>query len=489
MTDASLRLLFVAPELVPLIKTGGLGDVCGALPPTLQQLGADVRVVLPAYRPVLAALSGASRVVPNLRLPGFPACALLESKLANGIDVLAIDCPELYNRDGGPYQDAGGNDWPDNPQRFGLLARVAALLGGAQSPLDWRPDVIHCNDWQSALAPLYLRFAEGARAASVLTVHNLAFQGVFPLATAARLGLPPQSLGVDGVEYHGQMSFLKAGLVYADRITTVSPTYAAEIQHERLGFGMQGLLVARSSVLTGILNGIDAGEWDPAHDPALAARYGAAELERKADNKLALQRSLGLAPEPRIPLLGLVSRFTHQKGIDLLLAIADELIGAPAQLALLGRGDPALEQGVAALAVRHPRRVGFGRRVDEALAHLIEAGADMFLMPSRFEPCGLNQMYSQRYGTPPVVHATGGLADTVVDCSAATLAAGAATGFTFTEESAGALLQAVRRAIAAYHDPATWRALQKNGMAKDFSWARSAREYLAVYREAVNGKS
>jgi starch synthase len=487
MSSARLRVLFATPECAPWVKTGGLGDVGAALPAALEASGLDVRVLLPAYRQVLAATAAHRRELASVAASGtFPAARLLEAPLPSGVPAWLVECPALYDRAGGPYQDpAAGADWPDNALRFAALARIAALLAGEASPLAWRPDVLHCNDWQTALAPAYARFAGGAHAATVVCIHNLAFQGLFPPETVAEVALPPAAWSIDGAEFYGRLSFLKAGLVYADAITTVSPTYAQEIQREPLGFGLHGLLAARAGALHGILNGIDDGVWNPAIDPLIARRYDAAHVAVKRDNKLALQERLQLPPDRDAPLLGFVGRLTEQKGIVLVAAAAPRIAAGGAQLAVLGAGERALEDELRALARARPGEVAVAIGFDERLAHLIEAGADAFLMPSRFEPCGLNQMYSQRYGTPPVAHATGGLADSVVDCTAATLAAGTATGFLFREPTADALAGAVERAIAAWRDPATWQALQRNGMARDFGWRASAERYVAVYRSIL----
>ena len=476
-----LRILFATPECAPWVKTGGLADVSAGLPAALEALGHDVRVLLPAYSSVLAAAEHRRAFVEIPATAHFPACTVHQSPLPSGVPAWLLNCPELFERDGGPYQDRDGIDWEDNAQRFGQLARVAALLAGASNPLDWRPDVLHCNDWQTALAPAYLRFAGGARARTVMTVHNLAFQGLFPPDEVPRLGLPVESYSIDGMEFWGRMSFLKAGLQYADAITTVSPTYAREIQREPLGFGLQGLLAARSGVLHGIANGIDVAEWDPSTDRLIAQRYDADRLTSKAFNKEALQERLELPLEPRVPLVGMVSRLTLQKGIDLVVEVAREIVGLPAQLAVLGTGERELESALADVAQANAKRIAVRLGYDEPLAHLIEAGADMFLMPSRFEPCGLNQMYSQRYGSPPVARATGGLADTIVDATRATLADGTATGFLFDEESPVALLAAVERAIELYREPKEWRQLQRAGMAMDFSWGAAARKYAEAY--------
>ncbi len=480
---APLKVLFVTSEIFPLVKTGGLADVSAALPAALRALGADVRVLLPAYPALLKGT--AVKWVAAHGLFEFGEVRVLSANLPGDVPALLVDYPPLYQREGGPYQDRHGHDWHDNALRFGLLSRVAALLASCQSPLSWRPDVLHCNDWQAGLAPAHLHYLPGPKAVTVMTVHNLAYQGVFPLDTALKLGLPPASLGMDGVEYYGEMSFLKAGLHYADRITTVSPTYAEEIQTDHLGFGMQGLLRQRKARLAGILNGIDCHAWNPEADPHLAAPYGLKDLKAKGENKRALQERMGLEVDPKVPLLAVISRLTHQKGQDLILAAARELLAMPAQLVLLGSGDKHLEQAFLGLASAHPGQVAAHIGYNEGLAHLAEAGADIFLMPSRFEPCGLNQMYSMHYGTPPVVFATGGLADTVVDCTPATLAAGTATGFVFDAMSEEAFLAAARRAVTAFQDKKTWKQLQENGMKADFSWEHSGARYLDLYRRLL----
>ena len=467
------------------MKTGGLGDVAGALPAALRRVGLDVRVLLPGYPAVLAASAGAAIAARIDAVARLPAARLLDLELPGGVPAWVVDCPALYDRDGGPYQDASGADWEDNPLRFGQLSRIAALLGSRRSPVAWNAQLVHANDWQTGLAPAYAALADGAAPRSVITVHNLAFQGIFAPHWVAEVGLPAASFAVDGVEYHGRFSFLKAGLHYANAITTVSPTYAAEIQREATGMGLHGLLAARRDTLSGILNGIDTSVWDPATDASIPARYDATTLARKADNKRALQTRFGLDPLPDVPLLGAVGRLTEQKGLDLLAEVADTVLALPAQLVVVGTGDKALEQRLRALASAHPRNVGCFIGFDETLAHLVEAGADAFVMPSRFEPCGMNQMYSQRYGTPPIVHATGGLLDSVVDCTPQTLADATATGFMFFAPTAAALIRAIERCVAAYRNARVWRALQRNGMARDFGWEAAAREYAAVYARIV----
>lgn len=479
-----IKVLFATSEVAPLIKTGGLADVSGALPAALRGLGMDVRVLVPGYTEVMKHCADYELVTTFSHLVGFPASRLLYGRMENDVPLYVLDCPALYQRAGGPYQDASGNDWPDNARRFGLLSKVAAILGSRATPLTWHPDLVNCNDWQTGLTPAYLHFMPGS-VPSVITIHNLAFQGNFPPTMVQILGLPMSSFGMQGLEYHGLLSFLKAGLYYADHITTVSPNYAKEIQLEELGFGMQGLLTERSNELTGILNGIDVDEWNAASDPHLAKHFDHTDLKGKAACKQDLQTKLGLRVEPNTPLLGVVSRFTHQKGLDLLLEIAPRLMELPVQLAMLGSGDAAMQQTARELAQRYPGKIAVTIGFSEALSHQIEAGADMFVMPSRFEPCGLNQMYSQRYGTPPIVHATGGLADSVEDCVPHTLANGTASGFVFSGMTADNLYHTIQRAVQLYRAPKDWQALCKNCMKKDFSWEASAKAYRDVYRNVL----
>jgi len=481
---AKLKVLFATSEVAPLIKTGGLADVSGALPAALRAIGVDVRVLVPGYNQIMAQLAQHQVEASLDVLPGFPVARLLSGVMQNQVPLYVLDCPSLYQREGGPYQNAAGRDWVDNAHRFGLLSKVAAVLGSDTSPLAWHPDLVHCNDWQTGLTPAYLHFAAGA-APSVITIHNMAFQGNFSPAAVQELQLPPSCFSVNGVEFFGNMSFLKAGLFYANHITTVSPSYASEIQKEELGFGMQGLLTTRHEDLTGILNGIDTDEWDPASDPYLAKHYSSGNMAGKAANKEFLQSKMGLSLEPDMPLLGVVSRFTEQKGLDLLLEIAPLLTELPVQLVLLGSGDAKMQQTARDLSHLYPGKIGAHIGFSEELSHQIEAGADMFVMPSRFEPCGLNQFYSQRYGTPPIVHATGGLADSVVDCNAATLVNGTASGFVFNGMTAENLIATIQRAVDIYHKQSKWKALCKNCMTKDLSWENSAKAYRAVYLKVL----
>lgn len=463
--DSSSRVLFVTPECAPMTKTGGLGDVSAALPDALRAAGVDVRTLLPGYPEVLSAV-GRAKLQASFPVLGFE-CRLLDAE-----PFLVLDCPQLYRRDGDPYQTNDGRDWDDNALRFGVLSKVAALLGTPRSPLAWRAQVLHCHDWPAALAPVYLE-GEPQRAATLMTVHNLAFQGNFDAGLLGQLELAPSCFSLEGLEFYGKLSFLKGGLAYADAISTVSPTYAREIQTADFGCGLDGLLRKRRASLSGILNGIDTVTWNPASDPRIARRYDAGALEAKAENKAALQSRMHLSLDDDLPLLGAVGRLTHQKGIDLLAAAADEIVAMPAQLVVLGKGEPQHERALAAAAARHPGRIAVAIGFREDLAHAIEAGADAFLMPSRFEPCGLNQMYSQRYGTPPIARATGGLVDTVDD---------GVTGFLFERAESAALVAAVRRALAAYREPARWTRIQRAAMARDFSWGAAARRYADLYQ-------
>ena len=482
MSSAPLRVLFAASEFAPLIKTGGLADVAGALTAALGELGVDIRVLVPAYREVLAGLDGAHLVARLPRIGSFPEAELLEAEGPQQQRLLALKCPALFERDGGPYVDREGKDWTDNALRFGLLSHVAALLSTPATPYHWRCDILHCNDWQTALAPAYHFWRRSPRAPCLMTIHNLAYQGVFPRATLQQLALPAESFDINGIEYYGNLSFLKGGVLYADRLTTVSPTYAREIQTEPLGFGMHGLLAGRRTTLEGILNGIDVAAWDPRSDRTLAATYDADTLERKALNTRALRAQFALDERPDIPLIGMVSRLVSQKGLDLVVAIAERLARTPVQLLIFGTGEPEIERALLEVAGRFKGQVAARLGFDENLSHLIEAGADIFLMPSRFEPCGLNQMYSQRYGTPPIVRRTGGLADSVIDCTPQTLADGTATGFVFDEATPDALLLAVQRARDLWQDRTAWNRIQRNAMARDFSWSASAGRYLQLYR-------
>ncbi len=480
-----MRVLFVSSEIHPLMKTGGLADVSASLPRALHSLGHQVTLLMPAYRDALAAATPLGVRLIATRVISGRQVRLLQTRVPRSRNRLwLLDCPALFDRPGNPYQDAQGNDHADNAERFALLCRCAAELAEDRFGIGWIPEVVHCNDWQSALVPLLL-YARRPRPALVFTIHNLAYQGLFPAEALQQLELPARYWHPEALEFHGMLSFIKAGIVFADRVNTVSPRYATEIRQPAFGHGLDGLLRHRADALSGILNGIDTNAWNPARDPALVRRYGVSTLAHKSDNKRALREELGLRPDAGMPLLAFIGRLVEQKGIDLLLATIPELIDHPCQAVVLGSGEPDNEYALAALARAHPGRIAFRAGYDEALAHRIEAGADIFLMPSRFEPCGLNQMYSLRYGTVPVVHAVGGLADTIVDATPAALADGSANGFRFDVDTPAALLAATYRALALYTQPRIWRQLQLVGMRSDLSWRRSAREYEQLYAMAI----
>ena len=476
------RILFASSEAAPLIKTGGLADVAGSLPIALRRLEHDVRLVLPAY-PNARRRLGSSQTLTRLTLPGTPGeVEIIEGLLPDsGVRTWLVHYAPAFDRAGHPYIDEEGNDWHDNAERFALFSRAVAQLAMGAAGNGWLADIVHCNDWQTGLAPALLSPLPG-RPATVFTIHNLAYQGLFPPSTFEALGLPAALWGLNGLEFHGKLSFIKGGLVFADRLTTVSPTYAREIQASEFGAGLDGLLRYRSADFAGILNGADYGVWDPAVDPHLAAHYDLHRPEGKAINKAVLQKELKLDADPRTPLIGMIGRLVSQKGVDLALeALAPLIERGKVQLALLGSGEHAIEDPLGELAQRFPRAASVRLGYSEPLAHRIEAGADLFLMPSRFEPCGLNQIYSLRYGTVPVVRRTGGLADTVVDATSANVKSGQATGFVFEAATAKALTGALDRALSAYATPAVWQALMRNGMSRDFSWERSARQYIELY--------
>jgi starch synthase len=481
---SDLLVLSVASEAFPLIKTGGLADVVGALPGALAPLGVEVETLLPGYPSVMDHLATGTTVH---RWPDFfGGSATLVSAGAPGLRLLLLDAPHLFRRSGGPYQDADGKDWPDNAERFAALAFAAAQVGDGLLEGYW-PDIVHAHDWQAALVPVYLRFAPASSErsrppATVLTVHNLAFQGQFPASLLEKLRLPPDAFTMDGVEYYGQIGFLKGGLALADQITTVSPIYAEEIQGSEMGMGLDGLLRHRSDALTGILNGIDTEVWDPATDTRLLARYDVDRLDDRGRNKEAVRQRFGLNNDDSGPLVAVVSRLTWQKGMDLLLAVLPDLVAQGGQLALLGAGDATLQAGFGAAATRHPGRVGAVFGYDEDLSHLMQGGADVILIPSRFEPCGLTQLCGLRYGAVPVVARVGGLADTVIDANDAAVAARVATGFQFKPVTADALRATLARTASTFRDKAVWRSLQERGMATDISWRRPARRYAELYK-------
>lgn len=477
----TLSVLSVASEAVPLIKTGGLADVAGALPAAVAPHGVAMTTLLPGYPAVVKALGKARAVHVWDSLLGQKA-RLLAGKLGDH-PLLVLDAPDLFTRDGGPYGDPAGKDWGDNWRRFAALGRAAAdIVGGAVKGR--RFDVLHAHDWQAAMAPAYIRFAPFGerRVPSVMTIHNMAFQGHFGAEMFPALGLPREAWAMDGVEYHGGVGFLKAGLEAATTITTVSPTYAREIRTAAFGMGLEGLIVSRGERVRGIVNGIDPAQWDPATDRLIATRYGLRSLHKRKDNTRALEAEFGLAPADG-PLFVVISRLTWQKGMDVLLEAIDHLVGIGGRLALLGSGDAALEAAFHAATARHPGRVAVRTAYDEALSHRMQAGGDAILVPSRFEPCGLTQLYGLAYGCVPVVARTGGLADTVIDANLAALEAGAATGVQFNAVTYEALSEAISRTVTLYHQPDVWASIQRAGMKADFSWRRSGKAYADLYTQ------
>lgn len=486
-----MRILQVCAEIYPLLKTGGLADVAGALPQALLALGAEPRVLLPGFASIMAGLQDPAEVA-RLSPPGAMAntgARLLYGHLpACGIDAYVIDAPGYYRREGGPYADANQHAYADNHLRFALLGWTAAQLAIGLDPL-WRAEVVHAHDWHAALAPAYLASAAQSQqrhlAGSVYTVHNLAYQGQFDARHFAELGLPAHFFAMHGIEFHGQINFMKAGLYYANRITTVSPTYAREIQGSEQGCGLDGLLRDRANDLSGILNGVDESVWNPANDPALAASYSAEKLAGKRRCKASLQQELSLAVAPNAPIFCVVSRLTEQKGLHLVLRALPTLIERGAQFALLGSGDAGMEEAFRLAAAANPQAIAVRIGYDEAFAHRLIAGSDIIMVPSRFEPCGLTQLYGLKYGTLPLVRGVGGLTDTVNDSQLETLDVDA-TGFMFDAFSSEGLLQAAARALALYRRPADWKAVQQRAMRQPCGWDAAARAYLALYAQLID---
>jgi starch synthase len=497
-----MKVLHAAAEIFPLLKTGGLADVVGALPAVLKAQGADVRLMLPgvpAIRDGLLDLQAVTSIGPAF---GAGQLVIRRGRMPVG-DLVAyvLDAPWLFDRPGNPYIGPEGAEWRDNDRRFAAFGWAAAHLAFGEFDPSWRADILHCHDWHAGLAPAYLHAHPAARVRTVFTVHNLAYQGEFPLADFRELALPASLLDSEGLEFHGKGNFMKSGLVFADRLTTVSPRYAQEVRTPEFGSGLDGVLRARGTRLCGILNGVDYQVWNPATDPWLPANYSAQDLSGKAVCKAAMQAATGLEPAPDAPLFAVVSRLADQKGTDLLLAALPALLRQGAQMILLGTGDRYLEDAFAAAARANPRSVWVQLSYDEALAHRMVAAADVILVPSRFEPCGLTQMYGLRYGTLPLVRRVGGLADTVVDADAAPAPAGAdpgtgdagvgasggnaagdlATGFVFDRATPAALEAAIARAVAMYADQQRWRQMMLNAMSRDYSWAAAAAQYRDLY--------
>jgi starch synthase len=477
-----VKILFVVSELYPFVKTGGLADVAAALPPALRKLGIAVTTLVPGYPPLLAGLESANEILRIADCFGGGARILADEAR----EVLALDAPHLFARAGNPYLGPDGKDWPDNATRFAALAWAAARIGLGDAPA-LRPDIVHVHDWQAALALAYLAYAGGERPRTVLTVHNLAFQGLFPAHLLEALRLPPHAYAIHGVEFYGSISFLKAGLQFADRITTVSPTYAQEIRTPSQGFGLDGLLRERADVLCGIINGIDSDLWNPATDVRIASRYDRASIARRQINKQALQRQFGLYEHPERLLFAAIARFTLQKGVDLLAGAAATLRSMGAQLAILGAGERYLEERIASTSAAHGGAIACVIGYDENLAHLVQAGADALIVPSRFEPCGLTQLCALRYGAIPIVAKVGGLGDTVIDVGED--GRGPPTGLSFSPVTQDALDGALWRAALLWKDAAQWSRVQSNGMATDVSWSASARRYASLFADVLATKN
>ncbi|MDH5517585.1 MAG: glycogen synthase GlgA [Gammaproteobacteria bacterium] len=480
------KILYISSEAFPLIKTGGLGDVAGSLPPALLKLGLDVRLLLPAYPDVI-------KNIKQSKIRG--QCSyynqtvnIIETRMpGTKLTVWLIDCPAVFDRPGGPYTDHHGEDWHDNAFRFSIFCHAAVDIALNKLSLDWQPDIVHCNDWQTGLVPALLSL-QPVRPASIFTIHNLAYQGVFDQQTFTDLKLPEQLWSMEGLEFYNQLSFIKGGLVYADKINTVSPNYAREILQQNFGYGLDGLLNKRKDDLSGILNGIDHKHWNPGSDNLIAHKYNRHSLAKKSLNKTALQQQLELPVDENIPMLGMVSRLVEQKGLPIIVQNLTALLKMPLQIVILGTGETHYEIELSGWAQKHPQQMKVIIGYSEELAHKIEAASDIYLMPSNFEPCGLNQLYSLRYGTLPVVTNVGGLADTVNTVSESTTEIDHADGFMVKQPSAAALLQTLKFALKLYQNRASWRQLQLNAMSKDFSWQSSATHYLHLYQQALQKK-
>ncbi|MEJ2393619.1 MAG: glycogen synthase GlgA [Candidatus Thiodiazotropha sp.] len=481
-----MKILFASSEAAPLIKTGGLADVAGSLPVAMRHIGQDCRLIVPGYPEVMQRADGLKPIA-ELDLAGesSPVKLLAGTSGPHHVPLYVVDAPQWFDRPGNPYVSPLGNDWEDNPERFTCFCRAVAAIALGQAGLDWQPQLVHANDWQTGLvAPLMQ--SEAKPPATLFTIHNLAYQGLFDSETFTRLGLPEELWSYTALEFHHQLSFIKGGIALSDRVNTVSPTYAKEITTAEFGYGLEGLLRYRGKHFNGILNGIDYHHWDPQNDPHIPHPFSADDMQGKRLNKRALQREFGLPEDENIQLFGYIGRLVDQKGVDLILQTLPGLMDSGVQVVMLGSGNKELEHALERINSRYHSRVGVRIGYDEGLAHRIEAGCDCFIMPSRFEPCGLNQMYSLRYGTVPIVRRTGGLADTVVDVNPTTLINGTATGFVFENPDAGSLWGALEHAIHFYRRSDTdWEILARTGMRQDLSWEASAQHYLEIYRTAI----
>lgn len=478
------KILFASSEVHPIIKTGGLADVCGSLPIAIKTLRRDIKVIMPAYTDALSKLSKI-KTIATLQLDGVSTpVRLLETRLpGSSVTLWLVDSPQHFERPGNPYTNEQGKDWPDNAQRFAVFSKAVAAIALKQAGLDWQPDLVHCHDWQTGLIPALLA-SEPNAPATVFTIHNLAYQGLFTWQQFKSLALPEKLWSHDSMEFYDQFSFIKGGIIYADMINTVSPRYAQEICTKQFGCGLEGLLSQKGNQLTGILNGVDYSQWNPSQDPHLRHNYNTHSFHYRILNKTDLQRRFGLIPNESIPLIGMIGRLVSQKGFDLLLSALPKLTQQPVQFVILGSGEQALQDQLLEATLQYPEQIAAVIGYDEALAHQIEGGADIFLMPSRFEPCGLNQIYSLRYGTIPIVHRTGGLVNTVINATDDTIQKGTATGFLFDDPSALSLTDAVQKALDLYKQPRLWKKLVFSAMQQDFSWRRSARLYLDLYSQA-----
>jgi starch synthase len=485
-----MRVLFASPEIFPLAKTGGLADVSASLPEALVTLGVDIRLMMPAYPEALDRAEDKKSPIPLGEIIGYQTTLIPARTPGSGLPLLLVDSPALFHRPGGPYADAERRNWPDNAIRFALFGHAVARVALGTTGNQWRPDVVHLNDWHLGLVPGLLAARPAARPATVLTIHNLAFQGVFPAEVFPHIGLSDAPLGLNELEFYGQISFLKAGIRFADRLTTVSPSYAREILTPEFGCGLDGLLRTRSDDLEGILNGIDYGQWSPEDPACVPFPYGASDMSGKRQCKAELQRELGLVADPGVPLIVFLSRLTHQKMADLLPQVLPDVANQGLQFALCGEGDPSIEKALHGFGVQFPWQIAVRIPYEEALARRMLAGGDILAAPARFEPCGLTQMYAMRFGTLPIVRRVGGLADTVAGRdSLGTAVRKEPTGFVFEEATPEALLQAIGQATRTYREPLVWRAMQRHAMRQDFGWRGSAERYLEIYVELVGARA
>lgn len=480
-----MQVLAVASEIYPLVKTGGLADVAGALPLALERHGVGTTTLIPGYPQVMARIqaSGTAHAVFGWGDFYGGSAEIIRAEVA-GLKLLVLNAPHLFEREGGIY-GSGAVDWGDNWRRFAALSRAGADIAGGLLP-DYKPDLVHVHDWQAALTLAYTRYGVAKATPGVITIHNMAFQGQYDASIFGELGLPDEAMSIHGVEYYGGVGYLKAGLQSAWAITTVSPSYAQEIRTPDYGMGLDGLLNSRSDSLVGIVNGIDIEQWDPQTDPHLTSHFSVDTIDARLGNRHHVEQRFGLDSDDSL-LLCLVSRLTWQKGIDVLVDCLDDIVGMGAKVALLGNGDAGFEGAIHAAAGRHPGRIGVVTGYDEALSHQLTAGADAILVPSRFEPCGLTQLHGLRYGCVPIVTRTGGLADTIIDANEAALSAGVATGFQFEPLARQPFLNAIRRALNVHREPANWRRMQVEAMKSDVSWDRSAQCYIDVYQSLLRG--